>query len=116
MSVDNSDVVFVGYGVEAPEFDWDDYKGVDVKGKTMVVLVNDPPVPDPSDAAKLDDRVFGGRAMTYYGRWTYKYEMGQKLARRRCSSCTRPDRPAIRSPSCRARPRSSSASSRRTGT
>jgi Zn-dependent M28 family amino/carboxypeptidase len=77
--VEKSDVVFVGYGVQAPEFNWDDYKGVDVKGKTMVVLVGDPPVPDPSDATKLDDRVFGGRAMTYYGRWTYKYEMGQKL-------------------------------------
>jgi Zn-dependent M28 family amino/carboxypeptidase len=77
--VEKSDVVFVGYGVQAPEFDWDDYKGVDVKGKTLVVLVGDPPVPDPSDATKLDNRVFGGRAMTYYGRWTYKYEMGQKL-------------------------------------
>jgi Zn-dependent M28 family amino/carboxypeptidase len=71
--------VFVGYGVQAPEFQWDDYKGVDLRGKTMVVLVGDPPVPDPLDATKLDDRVFGGRAMTYYGRWTYKYEMGQKL-------------------------------------
>ena len=79
VSVEKSDVVFVGYGVQAPEFDWDDYKGIDVKGKTMVVLVGDPPVPDPSDATKLDERVFGGRAMTYYGRWTYKYEMGQKL-------------------------------------
>jgi Zn-dependent M28 family amino/carboxypeptidase len=79
VSVEKSDVVFVGYGVQAPEFGWDDYKGIDVKGKTMVVLVGDPPVPDPSDATKLDDRVFGGRAMTYYGRWTYKYEMGQKL-------------------------------------
>ncbi len=79
VSVEKSDVVFVGYGVQAPEFDWDDYKGIDLKGKTMVVLVGDPPVPDPADATKLDDRVFGGRAMTYYGRWTYKYEMGQKL-------------------------------------
>ncbi len=50
VSVEQSDVVFVGYGVQAPEFDWDDYKGIDVKGKTMVVLVGDPPVPDPSDA------------------------------------------------------------------
>jgi Zn-dependent M28 family amino/carboxypeptidase len=79
VSVEKSDVVFVGYGVQAPEFDWDDYKGIDLKGKTMVVLVGDPPVPDPADATRLDDRVFGGRAMTYYGRWTYKYEMGQKL-------------------------------------
>lgn len=79
VSVDKSDLVFVGYGVQAPEFNWDDYKGIDLKGKTMVVLVGDPPVPDPADAARLDPRVFGGRAMTYYGRWTYKYEMGQKM-------------------------------------
>jgi Zn-dependent M28 family amino/carboxypeptidase len=71
-----SDVIFVGYGVDAPEFNWDDFKGVDLAGKTMVVLINDPPLPDPSDAAKLDPKTFGGRAMTYYGRWTYKFEMG----------------------------------------
>ena len=76
VSVKDSEVVFVGYGIEAPELQWDDYKGVDLSGKTMVVLINDPPVPDPADPAKLDPKVFGGRAMTYYGRWTYKYEMG----------------------------------------
>ena len=75
-SLDKSEVVFVGYGVVAPEFNWDDYKGVDVKGKTLVMLVNDPPVPDPSNAGELDAKTFGGRAMTYYGRWTYKYEIG----------------------------------------
>jgi Zn-dependent M28 family amino/carboxypeptidase len=75
-SIDKSEVVFVGYGVVAPEFNWDDYKGVDVKGKTLVMLVNDPPVPDPSNAGELDAKTFGGRAMTYYGRWTYKYEIG----------------------------------------
>jgi Zn-dependent M28 family amino/carboxypeptidase len=74
-SIDKSDIVFVGYGVVAPEFNWDDYKGVDVKGKTIVMLVNDPPVPDPSSPGQLDPKVFGGRAMTYYGRWTYKYEI-----------------------------------------
>lgn len=79
VSVDKSDVVFVGYGVQAPEFNWDDYKGVDLKGKTMVVLVGDPPVPDPANPAELDPKMFGGRAMTYYGRWSYKYEMGQKM-------------------------------------
>jgi Zn-dependent M28 family amino/carboxypeptidase len=79
VSVDRSELVFVGYGVQAPEFNWDDYKGMDLKGKTMVVLVGDPPVPDPADASRLDPKMFGGRAMTYYGRWTYKYEMGQKL-------------------------------------
>ena len=67
-------VVFVGYGVVAPEYRWDDFKGVDVKGKVIVVLINDPPVPDPNDPSKLDERTFKGRAMTYYGRWTYKFE------------------------------------------
>ena len=75
-SLENSELVFVGYGVVAPEFNWDDYKGVDVKGKTLVMLVNDPPVPDPSNPAELDAKTFGGKAMTYYGRWTYKYEIG----------------------------------------
>jgi Zn-dependent M28 family amino/carboxypeptidase len=59
----------------APEFGWDDFKGVDVRGKTLVVLVGDPPIPDPRDNARLDPRVFRGAAMTYYGRWTYKYEL-----------------------------------------
>jgi Zn-dependent M28 family amino/carboxypeptidase len=75
VSVKDSDVVFVGYGVVAPEYDWDDYKGVDVKGKTIVMLVNDPAVPDPNDPNKLDESLFKGKAMTYYGRWTYKYEI-----------------------------------------
>ena len=75
-SLDNSELVFVGYGVVAPEFNWDDYKGLDVKGKTLVMLVNDPPVPDPSNASELDPKTFGGKAMTYYGRWTYKYDIG----------------------------------------
>src|SRR5215831_1305808 len=75
-SIDKSEVVFVGYGVVAPEFNWDDYKGVDVKGKTLVMLVNDPPVPDPAKPEELDPKTFGGKAMTYYGRWTYKYEIG----------------------------------------
>ncbi len=79
VGVDKSPMVFVGYGVQAPEYNWDDYKGVDLKGKTMVVLVGDPPVPDPANPAELDPKTFGGRAMTYYGRWTYKYEMGQKM-------------------------------------
>ncbi|HWP43390.1 MAG TPA: peptidase M28, partial [Blastocatellia bacterium] len=71
----DSDVVFVGYGVVAPEYNWDDYKGMDVRGKVLLMLVNDPPVPDPADPSKLDAKMFGGRAMTYYGRWTYKYEI-----------------------------------------
>jgi Zn-dependent M28 family amino/carboxypeptidase len=73
--VDNSDLVFVGYGVVAPEYGWDDYKGLDVTGKTIIMLVNDPAVPDPNDSTKLDSTVFKGQAMTYYGRWTYKYEI-----------------------------------------
>ena len=73
--VENSDIVFVGYGVVAPEYGWDDYKGLDVRGKTIVMLINDPAVPDPNDATKLDEKMFKGKAMTYYGRWTYKYEI-----------------------------------------
>ncbi len=75
-SLDRSELVFVGYGIVAPEYNWDDYKGVDVKGKTLVMLVNDPPVPDSAKPSELDPKVFGGNAMTYYGRWTYKYEVG----------------------------------------
>ena len=71
----NSEMVFVGYGIVAPEYDWDDYKDVDVRGKTLVMLVNDPPVRDPSSPDGLDPHLFGGRAMTYYGRWTYKFEI-----------------------------------------
>ena len=78
VKVSNSDVVFVGYGVVAPEYDWDDFKGVDVKGKTIVMLVNDPQIPDTSDPKKLDDKIFKGKAMTYYGRWTYKYEIASE--------------------------------------
>lgn len=76
VDVRDSEVVFVGYGVEAPEYDWNDYQGLDARGKTLIMLVNDPPVAAEDDPAKLDDRVFRGEAMTYYGRWTYKYEIG----------------------------------------
>jgi Zn-dependent M28 family amino/carboxypeptidase len=76
--VENSDVVFVGYGAVAPEYGWDDYKGVDVRGKTIVMLINDPAVPDASDPSKLDEKMFKGKAMTYYGRWTYKYEIASE--------------------------------------
>lgn len=67
--VKDSDVVFVGYGINAPEKGWDDYADVDVKGKTVVILVN-----DPDWESKETKGEFNGRAMTYYGRWTYKYE------------------------------------------
>lgn len=76
VSLEASELVFVGYGVEAPEARWDDYKGVDLTGKTMVVLIGDPPVPDPSNPSRLDPAVFGGAAMTWYGRWVYKYDIG----------------------------------------
>ena len=64
-------MVFVGYGVTAPEFHWDDYKGVDVKGKVIVCIVGDPPSDDP--------KFFAGKAMTYYGRWTYKFEQAARM-------------------------------------
>jgi Zn-dependent M28 family amino/carboxypeptidase len=75
IKAENTDVVFVGYGVVAPEYGWDDYKDVDVRGKTILMLINDPAIPDPADPALLDAKIFKGRAMTYYGRWTYKYEI-----------------------------------------
>ena len=59
-------IVFVGYGIDAPEYTWDDFKGVDVKGKVVLVIVNEPPSKDP--------KFFNGEALTYYGRWTYKFE------------------------------------------
>ncbi|MFQ5604754.1 MAG: M28 family metallopeptidase [bacterium] len=68
VSINNSEMLFVGYGIVAPEYDWNDYAGLDVKGKTVVMLVNDP------GFAMQDDALFNGNAMTFYGRWTYKYE------------------------------------------
>lgn len=68
VSVNGSQVVFVGYGIVAPEYNWNDYANVDVRGKTVVILVNDP------GYATGDSTLFTGRAMTYYGRWTYKFE------------------------------------------
>ncbi|MCC5878385.1 MAG: M28 family peptidase [Idiomarina sp.] len=68
VSLEQSEMVFVGYGIVAPEFDWDDYAGLDVEGKTVVMFVNDP------GYATQDDALFTGNAMTYYGRWTYKFE------------------------------------------
>jgi len=62
----DADIVFVGYGIEAPEYNWDDYKGLDVRGKVLLMLVNEP--------ASDDSKFFKGKALTYYGRWTYKYE------------------------------------------
>jgi len=66
--LENSELIFAGYGIVAPEYGWNDYKGIDMKGKTAVVLVNDP------GFKSQDTTFFKGNAMTYYGRWTYKYE------------------------------------------
>jgi Zn-dependent M28 family amino/carboxypeptidase len=66
------ELVFVGYGATAPEYKWDDFKGVDVRGKILLVLVNDPP------ATAAEPNLFGDKAMTYYGRWTYKYEEAER--------------------------------------
>ena len=74
VDVVDSEIVFVGYGVEAPEYGWNDYKDVDVRGKTVLIMVGDPPVRSATDSAQLDSAIFRGKAMTYYGRWTYKYE------------------------------------------
>jgi Zn-dependent M28 family amino/carboxypeptidase len=62
----DAEIVYVGYGIEAPEYNWDDYKGIDVRGKVLLMLVNEPPSDDP--------KFFKGKALTYYGRWMYKYE------------------------------------------
>jgi len=68
VNIEDSELLFAGYGIVAPEYGWDDYSGIEVKGKTVIVLVNDP------GFATQDPELFNGRAMTYYGRWTYKYE------------------------------------------
>src|ERR1700675_2795971 len=68
----HGELVFVGYGATAPEYRWDDFKGTDLRGKILLVLVNDPP------ATAAEPNLFGGKAMTYYGRWTYKYEEAER--------------------------------------
>src|SRR5205809_5337906 len=75
IKIEKSDLVFVGYGVVAPEYGWDDYKNVDVRGKTLLMLIGDPPIPDPKEPSKLDEKMFKGKAMAYYGRWTHKSEI-----------------------------------------
>ena len=71
-TLENAELVFVGYGISAPEFQWDDFKGVDVTGKVLVVMNNDP---------EDDPALFGGRARLWYGRWDYKYEQARKRGR-----------------------------------
>ena len=101
VTVAESDVVFVGYGVVAPEYGWDDYKGTDVRGKTIVMLVNDPAVPAAADPSTLDEHMFKGRAMTYYGRWTYKYEIAAQKGAAAAIIVPRPDQLGIPTRSCR---------------
>ena len=71
-AISDSELVFVGYGIVAPEYDWNDYAGIDMAGKTAVILINDP------GFATGDPELFNGRAMTYYGRYTYKYEEARR--------------------------------------
>lgn len=71
VSVAGAEVLFVGYGIRSPEWQWDDYKGVDTRGKVLLMLVNDPGL--------QDSTIFNGRALTYYGRWTYKLEQGARM-------------------------------------
>ncbi|QJX00967.1 M28 family peptidase [Frigoriglobus tundricola] len=71
-----AEAVFVGHGITAPEFDWDDYKGVDVRGKVVVLFTNEPPSDDP--------KFFGGKALTYYGRWTFKFEEATRRGAKAC--------------------------------
>jgi Zn-dependent M28 family amino/carboxypeptidase len=78
VTVAESPLIFVGYGVTAPEYDWDDYRGLDVKGKTVVVLVGDPPVETPGAPGQLDPAMFHGKALTYHGRWTCKLEQASR--------------------------------------
>jgi len=84
VKLENSELVFAGYGVDAPGFGWNDFKGMDLKGKTIVVLVNDPQITLASDPKTLDPSVFGGKAMTYFGRWTYKYDQAAALGADAC--------------------------------
>ena len=76
INIVKSDLFFVGFGIKAPEYGWDDYQGLDVKGKTVIVMVNDP--------GFYDSTLFKGKTMTYYGRWTYKYE---EAARQGAAGC-----------------------------
>lgn len=101
IEVEGSELVFVGYGVVAPEYGWDDYQDVDVSGKTVVMLVNDPPIRLAGDTV-LDQNMFRGEAMTYYGRWTYKYEIAAEKGAAVAIVVHETGPAAIRSMCCRA--------------
>ena len=93
VDITNAEIVFVGYGIVAPEQKWDDYKGVDVTGKVLLMMNDDPPSEDP--------KFFGGKARTYYGRWTYKYEIAARKRRWAPSSFIRMHLPVIRFKWCK---------------
>ena len=76
IKIENASLVFCGYGIVAPEYGWDDFKGTDVSGKVLVVLCGDPILPHPTEPGKVDDSMFRGNELTYYGRWSCKYEVG----------------------------------------
>ena len=78
ISLDKSELVFAGYGVVAPEYNWNDYAGINVKGKVVLVMVNDP------GFGTSDTSIFKGKTMTYYGRWTYKYEEAARQGAKAC--------------------------------
>ncbi|MEO8173380.1 MAG: peptidase M28, partial [Sediminibacterium sp.] len=77
LSLSDNELVFAGYGVVAPEYNWNDYAGIDVKGKVVMVMVNDP-------GWNTDSTLFKGRTMTYYGRWTYKFEEAARQGAKGC--------------------------------
>ncbi|MEJ7677408.1 MAG: PA domain-containing protein [Segetibacter sp.] len=78
INIDNAEVIFAGYGVVAPEYKWNDYEGLDVKGKIVLVMVNDP------GFGSGDTSLFKGKTMTYYGRWTYKFEEAARQGAKGC--------------------------------
>ncbi len=79
VKLEHSQLVFAGYGITASEYDWDDFKGADVSNKTLLVLAGDPILPQPGSPDKVDDTIFRGTDLTYYGRWTYKVERAGAL-------------------------------------
>ncbi|HEX3768584.1 MAG TPA: peptidase M28, partial [Puia sp.] len=78
ITLDKTELVFAGYGVVAPEYNWNDYSGINVKGKVVLVMVNDP------GFGTADTSIFKGKTMTYYGRWTYKYEEAARQGAKAC--------------------------------
>lgn len=102
VSIENAEVVFVGYGIVAPEYDWNDYKDADLKGKVLLVMNNDP---------EDDPKLFAGKTRLWYGRWDYKYMMPRSKVPSARSSSTPTTRRATRGRSCRARGPASGSSS-----